>query len=110
MSRWVTEAQFSARMRETLRPEGNPAFVTGPGRSGAVAAIYASYFLKLPYVPWDCPCEGECALIVDTASMSGRTMRRAVARYSRRYPSVESWVAFNESEQRHHFWYERMGG
>lgn len=108
---WVEEPEFAARMAavtELARPD----FVTGPGRSGAVAAVYASYALGVPFLPWmDEPAAlrpGNRVLIVDTASMSGRTMRRATNRYLGLGYEVDSFVAFDEREQRHHFWFERM--
>lgn len=106
-ARWVSEPEFADRMRQCAPPE-RPDFVTGPGRSGTVAAVYASYLLGVPFVPWDCPHPGGRVLIVDTAAMTGRTIRKAAARYARRYPAVDTFVAFSESDQRHHFWFERM--
>lgn len=108
-AKWVEEPEFSERMRQCA-PDTRPDFVTGPGRSGAVAAVYASYLLGIPFVPWDCPHPGTSALIVDTAAMTGRTMRKAAARYARRYPVVDTFVAFTAADQRHHFWFERISG
>jgi hypothetical protein len=105
-SLWVEEAEFADRVRH-CSPIARPDFVTGPGRSGAIAAVFASYFLGVPFVSWGQKGPGRRVLIVDTASMSGRTMRKARARYSGDY-AVETFVAFIECEQRHHFWFERM--
>ena len=104
--RIVTEAQFAARMRELLAdaPE-SLGWVTGPGRSGAIAAVYASHMLAIPFVPygWAAPASLGRALIIDTARQSGRTLRKAAKRYEAADPLVV-W-AYDEPP-RVAFWYE----
>ena len=52
--RIISEAEFAERIREALSdPQYEAAaWVTGPGRSGAVAAVYASHILHIPFVPY----------------------------------------------------------
>lgn len=110
-TKWVEEAEFAARMARGLRDiPVKPDFVTGPGRSGAVAAVYASYVLGVPFVPWKAAPDmmARRVLVVDTASMSGATIRKAMSFYSRLYDHSDSFVAFDEREKRHHFWFERV--
>ncbi len=105
--RIVTEAEFAARIIEIAQDSDAlaRAWVTGPGRSGAVAAVYASHILAIPFVPYG-SFAGEYlgdVLIVDTARESGRTMRKAAHRYRHRNPFL--WVGFEEPP-RVAFWYE----
>lgn len=103
--RIVSEAEFQAAIREALSEGFDDAgWVTGPGRSGAVAAVYASHILHIPFVPF-----GRSAmtlgrpLIVDTARESGATMRKALRRYEGLCPM--ECVVFEEPP-RVAFWYE----
>lgn len=52
--------------------------VIGPGRSGAVAAVYVSHMTSLPFYrgPLPVPDHLQPVLIVDTATMSGATLRK----------------------------------
>ena len=114
----VSEQEFSAavdrmcaRIRET---EARFSGVTGPGRSGAISAVYVSHRLGIPFVPYkQIRSLIEPILIVDTVSSSGKTLRKAANWYASRqnwtkfdcYPHTES--AFDSSEsERHVFWYE----
>jgi hypothetical protein len=105
--RIVSEAEFATRLREVLDAEdlSQVGFVTGPGRSGAIAAVYASHHLGVPFVPYLCepPLGLGRALIIDTARESGATLRKAVRRYRDADPI--SLVAFEEPP-RVAFWYE----
>lgn len=105
--RVITEAEFSERIREVLAATDTNAvgFVTGPGRSGAVAAVYASHLLRVPFVPYGAtpPIHLGRALIVDTASESGATMRKAGRKYKDADPVL--LVAYQEPP-RVMFWYE----
>lgn len=101
--RFVDELEFSEVLCERLAIIECPLFVTGPGRSGAVASVYASHFLGVPFVPYKCRVESKGALIVDTAMASGRTVRKA----SRVYNNSPWIVAFNQPP-RVKFWYERL--
>lgn len=103
--RIVTESEFADAIRAALADGYDDAgWVTGPGRSGAVAAVYASHILHIPFVPF-----GRAALnlgrplIVDTARESGATMRKALRRYERMAPL--ECVVFEEPP-RVAFWYE----
>lgn len=53
--------------------------VTGPGRSGAIASVYASHFLDVPWVAPGAPIPDDLkpALVIDTSQVSGRTLREA---------------------------------
>jgi adenine/guanine phosphoribosyltransferase-like PRPP-binding protein len=107
--RVITEPEFAARMGEIERElseiyQAVPDYVTGPGRSGAIAAVYASHILRIPFVPFKSLCPGS-ALIVDTARESGRTIRKAAKWYYDRDADPIAWVAFEEPP-RVAFWYE----
>ena len=103
----VSEAQFAAKVRDLLALDGveQCGWVTGPGRSGAIAAVYASHLLSIPFVPFGSFAGPECGrvLIVDTAALSGRTLRKAERKYRERNPLV--WFGFNEPPVVR-FWYE----
>ncbi|WP_315740053.1 MULTISPECIES: hypothetical protein [unclassified Bradyrhizobium] len=104
--RVIDEPTFAARLREVLSSTDlfQVNAVTGPGRSGAVAAVYASHILHIPYIPYGARCPaGFKLLIVDTARESGRTLRKAARRYTDSDPTVV--VAFEEPP-RVMFWYE----
>lgn len=102
----IPEPEFAARLQALLTDPvyQDAGWVTGPGRSGAVAAVYASHILHIPFVPY-----GQAAgrlgrvLIVDTAMESGATLRKAERRY-RAYDPL-TCVAWHEPP-RVAFWYE----
>lgn len=103
--RIVTEPEFREALAAKLSDGFSEAgWVTGPGRSGAVAAVYASHLLHIPFVPFGsfAPRLGR-PLIIDTASESGATMRKAVRRYEAFDPL--QCVVFIEPP-RVAFWYE----
>lgn len=77
--------------------------VTGPGRSGAIAAVYASHFLSIPFIPYgvDIPDKLLPVLVVDTARKTGKTIRKAC----RQADTPFHVVAFAEPP-RVKFWYE----
>jgi hypothetical protein len=104
--RIVSEEEFrlalwSKLLFEDLSDVGS---VTGPGRSGAVAAVYASHLLGVPFIPYGQPApELGRLLIIYTARESGRTLRKA----ERRYAGTNSIViATFEEPPRVAFWYE----
>lgn len=106
--RIVGEPEFAARLRDMLggdRIAPDIGWVTGPGRSGAIAAVYASHMLAIPFVPFgsSAPPELGRVLIIDTARQSGRTLRKAAKRYEAADPLV-LW-AYDEPP-RVAFWYE----
>ena len=99
--RIVEEKEFREVFYEKLESlRGSFSFVTGPGRSGAVAGVYASHFLGVPFVPYKVSIHPH-TLIVDTAVLSGRTIRRA----SKVYDNAPYVYAF-EQPPRVKFWYE----
>lgn len=105
--RLVSEHEFRFRLQDLLvRGEfADIGCVTGPGRSGAVAAVYTSHILRVPFIPFGAvaPTGLGRLLIVDTAEQSGRTMRKAARRYLDSDPSLLS--VFKEPP-RVMFWYE----
>lgn len=106
--RIIAEPEFADRLRESLL--AHPAVaefgsVTGPGRSGAVAAVYASHILGIPFIPYgsEPPMHLGPLLLVDTAMQSGRTIRKAAKRYEDAKPYT---VVVYEEPPRVAFWYE----
>ena len=57
--------------------------VTGPGRSGAIASVYASHLLHIPFIPYgqSHPHNLNKMLIIDTATETGKTLRKAAKKY-----------------------------
>ena len=105
--RIVSEPEFRARLIEILAtlPAAEIGSVTGPGRSGAVAAVYASHRLGVPFIPFGQPAPG-ClgrVLVIDTARESGATLKKAARRYAQWNPLV---AAVYEEPPRVAFWYE----
>lgn len=107
----ISEAEFAEALRAALSGIDAPDFVTGPGRSGAIAAVYASYVLHRPFVPYGHkPGEdGASVLVIDTVAMSGRTIRKAEARYSRMNRRTTALTVYPQNDRRHHFWFESPG-
>lgn len=105
--RIVTEPEFHARLVEILASlsADDIGSVTGPGRSGAIASVYASHLLGIPFIPFGsrCPTYLGRLLIIDTARESGATLRKAERRYAEARPLV---VACFEEPPRVAFWYE----
>jgi adenine/guanine phosphoribosyltransferase-like PRPP-binding protein len=105
--RIVSEAEFSERLLLVLSSNNleHVGAVTGPGRSGAVAAVYASHILGIPFIPYGQrhPLHLGRLLIIDTARESGATLRKAERKYQGMTPLV--LVAFEEPP-RVAFWYE----
>lgn len=107
----ISSEQFITRMREQFelvgltRDADAVRAVCGPGRSGAVAAVYASHMLGVPFVPYDRPCPEHLKplLVVDTATKTGRTLRKA----ERRHPGAVVMALYDEPP-RVHFWYEAV--
>jgi len=105
--RIVEEAEFRQRIGAALTSASNDiGAVTGPGRSGAVAAVYASHILQVPFIPYgqepDIAHLGRL-LIIDTAEASGGTIRKAARKYRAYDP--ETITVFKEPP-RVAFWYE----
>lgn len=81
--------------------------VTGPGRSGAIAAAFISHIYGVPFIPYkQLPGENVWPLLIaDTAVQTGRTLSKAISFYNRAgIPNLSYW-SFNEPP-RVKFWYE----
>lgn len=104
MARWVSAEELNETLKAKLDEIGSDFdFVTGPGRSGAVASVIASHYLGIPFLPYGTKVSGKPrVLVVDTAMQSGRTIRKAC----RRYETDDFVFAFNEPP-RVKFWYEK---
>lgn len=105
MKKIIKEKEFKIKLKQKLS-NINVKSVTGPGRSGAIASVYASYLLKVPYIPYGhkCPSRLLPILIIDTASQSGKTLRKSKKRYYK-----ESVILYIYKEPpRVHFWYENI--
>jgi len=107
--RLVTEPEFDAALMEKLLSLGLEALtigsVTGPGRSGAIASVYASHILGVPFIPFgqEAPVDRGRVLVIDTAKESGRTLKKAARKYCYAKPIV--LYIYNEPP-RVYFWYE----
>jgi hypothetical protein len=107
--RIVSEAEFAERIRVVLsnhRLESIGA-VTGPGRSGAVAAVYASHILDVPFIPFGANVPDKFdLLVIDTARESGRTLRKSANWYTKRIGKRPTIIAVYEEPPRVALWYE----
>ncbi|MCO6407328.1 hypothetical protein [Hoeflea alexandrii] len=106
--RIVSEQEFHARIAHVLSADTDDieiGSVTGPGRSGAVAAVYASHLLHIPFIPYGAkvPTHLGRLLIIDTAMESGATLRKAERKYAYADPLV---IACYHEPPRVAFWYE----
>lgn len=105
--RIVSESEFHEKVKAVTQnmQAANYGCVTGPGRSGAIAAVYVSHKLGIPFIPYgqDIPAKLQPVLVVDTASWTGRTARKAARRYN-----TPSWIAFYKERpvEMVKFWYE----
>lgn len=106
----VGEREFASLLADALKDVTPPAFIVGPGRSGAIAAVYASYHLHRPFVPYGHKGAeaGARVLVIDTVSMSGKTMRKAKSRYERLGYVVDAVTVVPQNQKRHHFWFEQV--
>jgi len=108
-SRIVTEAEFDAAIRLLLRDRKKEmdeiGCVTGPGRSGAIAAVYASHILGVPFIPMGAapPTHLGRLLIIDTATETGKTLKKAGVKYRNHSPLI---LAVYHEPPRVMFWYE----
>lgn len=109
--RIIAEPEFKERLIAVLKrvdADGSIGCVTGPGRSGAVAAVYTSHLLRIPFIPYgtkNVPRHLGKLLIIDTARESGKTLRRAVKQYEALGLDVVSEACYEEPP-RVAFWYE----
>jgi hypothetical protein len=101
----ISEAEFDERIRDILSYGVEAGCVTGPGRSGAIAAVYASHILGIPFIPYGAKSPEHLwpLLIIDTATESGATLRKAERRYECARPIV---IACYHEPPRVAFWYE----
>lgn len=107
MSIWIDEGRFITALQAALATFPHPfGAVTGPGRSGAVAAAYASYLTGRPFVPFGQPHPGPI-LVIDTATMTGRTIRKAARKIEKLGSVVYTLQVFASPVDRYHFWYEK---
>lgn len=99
----ISENQFSIRLKERLQ-NVEVKSVVGKGRSGAIAAVYASHLLRIPFIPYGekCPEHLYPILIIDTARKSGKTLRKA----QKKYGSNSITVNLYDEPPRVRFWYE----
>lgn len=103
----ITEKQFSTKLKlklQMLTPVTPFKSVIGPGRSGAIASVYVSHLLRVPWLPANAevPYNLQPCLVVDTAMQSGRTLRKAMAKAN------TSWgLAVFREPPRVRFWYEK---
>lgn len=103
--RTISEREFNERIREMVSGVTDVGVVTGPGRSGAIASVYASHILRIPFIPYGAKCPSNLGrlLIIDTARKSGATLRKAARKYEEFNPLV---IACFEEPPRVIFWYE----
>ena len=112
MIKHINEAHFAMRLGQIAREFVRPEFVTGPGRSGAIAAAYYSHLKGVPFIPWgqfpEMPVTvfGENFLIIDTSSMSGATLRKAVSKYQAKGYNAFGVAVFDNPGIHNKFWYE----
>jgi adenine/guanine phosphoribosyltransferase-like PRPP-binding protein len=85
-------------------------YVTGPGRSGAIASVYASHYLGIPFKPHKAGKvnAGDKVLIVDTVEYTGSTLRKSKSWHENQGASCTVVFAIKESRG-HYFkmWYEK---
>jgi hypothetical protein len=107
VSIWIDEGRFITALQAALATFQHPfGAVTGPGRSGAIAASYASYLTGRPFVPFGQPFPGPI-LVIDTATKSGRTLRKAVRKVEKTGSIAYGLQVYASPVDRYHFWYER---
>lgn len=102
--RTVQEPEFRERIRAVLAGVEARA-VTGPGRSGAVASVYASHILGVPFIPYRqrVPDKLRPVLVIDTARWTGATIRKA----RRLYGDDARMVVVYTEPPMVRFWYEK---
>jgi hypothetical protein len=100
----ISEQDFDLALQSKLA-NVKAKMVVGPGRSGAIASVYASHILGIPFLPYGTPCPEHMRplLIVDTARKSGATLRKAERLYGEGCIVVHVY----DEPPRLRFWYER---
>jgi hypothetical protein len=103
----ISEPMFRQRLCQKLDEAdlSEIGSVIGPGRSGAIAAVYASHMLGVPFIPYGAsiPFHLGRLLIIDTARESGATLRKMERKFEFYRPIV---IAVYEEPPRVVFWYE----
>lgn len=103
----VHEKEFHLRIQSLKLLRGKFKTVTGPGRSGAIAAVYASYYLHIPFIPLDNILEKhKPILVIDTAQQTGKTLKKALSKAGKGATGI---TLFNEPPSLK-FWYEYSEG
>jgi hypothetical protein len=87
--------------------------VTGPGRSGAIVAVYTSHYLHIPFVPHKAMNDFvnlSPLLIIDTVEYTGSTLRKAKSWYEKRGVDADTLFLLKEKRGMYYkFWYECLG-
>lgn len=101
----TTEQEFRDALYRQLDRLQNVKSVSGPGRSGAIASVYASHYLGVPWFPPNRkpPDHLQPHLVVDTAIKSGATLRRHA-----KLMGTDLMLAVFDEPPRRKFWYERV--
>lgn len=101
----VSEEEFRELLQALLYSEipNTARSVSGPGRSGAIASVYTSHILRIPFIPYrqTVPEKLRPHLVIDTAALTGATIRKA----AKQMETDLSLVVFHEPP-RVKFWYE----
>lgn len=105
--RTITESEFQDRLREALSDHEVhfARWVTGPGRSGAIAAVYASYFLNIPYVQFGYAARPEGAPLVIDITECRKNFRDADRLYGHLSPIK---IALFEIKPYQSFWFKDL--
>ena len=103
----ITEELFRTLIREKLSNYDANYFksVSGPGRSGAIASVYASYILGIPFIPFGqkVPHKLNPHLVIDTAEMTGKTLKKAAIKMGTGYK-----IAVIRETHKRYFWFEEQ--
>ena len=101
----ISEEEFLKEIVKQLAPFRNKVrAVTGPKRSGAVAAVYASYLLGVPFISCGTSTDLRPLLVIDTARLSGASLKQTAEFYG----TGAITLALYEEPPRHVFWYEEI--
>ena len=74
MARIITEKEFSDTIQDTFI-NSDYDFVTGIGRSGAIASVYISHKFDIPFLPFKQMVADKKIIVVDTIINTGKTLR-----------------------------------
>jgi len=112
----INESWFRGSLQITLKDYKNTfKAVTGPGRSGAIAAVYASHYLGVPFIPHGSQVPDNLypllvidlleipTVSLDTISKSGATIRKAVNKHGDK--DVTGLTVF-KADKKVRFWFE----